>query len=382
MTKHSQQNTLRIGISGSYGGFNLGDEAILQSIIAQLRILHKAEITVFSRDPYDTSRRHRVERVVAVRKLSRDEAEEEVARLDVFILGGGGILYDADAKTYLREPILALERGVPVMVYAISAGPLYLPVMQDLVRDCLNKVSVITVRDYHSRRVLEDAGVRHAIQVTADPALLLEPEPLDADVFKREGIDPGRRLVGISVREPGVAAPDINEEKYHLILANTADYIIDRFNADVVFIPMERKVFDLQHSHAVISLMLRPQNATVLQGDYTSGQLLSIIGRLNFAVGMRLHFLLFAALQQVPFVGLPYSPKVNGFLEELHLEMPPIHFVNAGRLIAHIDHAWDNRMSVLQRIKRYVPELKERAMKNGAALERIIMKGNPETDQS
>lgn len=365
---------MRIGISGSYGGFNLGDEAILQSIISQIRSLQKAEITVFSRDPFDTSRRHRVERVVAVRKLGREDAEEEVSRLDLFILGGGGILYDADAKTYLREPLLAQELGVPVMVYAISAGPLHLPVMQDLVKECLNRVSLITVRDYHSRRVLEDAGVRQHIEVTADPALLIEAQPLDADVFIREGIDLGRRLVGISVREPGVAAPDINEEKYHQILANTADYIIDRFSADVVFIPMERKVFDLQHSHAVISLMLRPQNATVLQGDYTSGQLLSIISRLNFAVGMRLHFLLFAALQQVPFVGLPYSPKVNGFLEELHLEMPPIHFVNAGRLLAHIDHAWDNRLSVLQRIKRYLPGLKDRAMRNGEGLERLMKK--------
>ena len=28
---------LKVGITGSYGGLNLGDEAILQSIIAQLR---------------------------------------------------------------------------------------------------------------------------------------------------------------------------------------------------------------------------------------------------------------------------------------------------------------------------------------------------------
>jgi polysaccharide pyruvyl transferase WcaK-like protein len=39
---------LKIGISGSYGGLNLGDEAILQSIITQLRRdLSEVEITVF-----------------------------------------------------------------------------------------------------------------------------------------------------------------------------------------------------------------------------------------------------------------------------------------------------------------------------------------------
>ena len=46
----AEKETLKVGITGSYGGLNLGDEAILQSIIAQLRRdVPQAEITVFSR---------------------------------------------------------------------------------------------------------------------------------------------------------------------------------------------------------------------------------------------------------------------------------------------------------------------------------------------
>jgi polysaccharide pyruvyl transferase WcaK-like protein len=44
----------RVGISGSYGGLNLGDEAILQVILQQLRAELPVQITVFSRDPQDT----------------------------------------------------------------------------------------------------------------------------------------------------------------------------------------------------------------------------------------------------------------------------------------------------------------------------------------
>ena len=40
------------------------------------------------------------------------------------------------------------------------------------------------------------------------------------------------------------------------------------------------------------------QRATVLKGEYTSGQMLAIVGHFAFAVGMRLHFLIFAALQR------------------------------------------------------------------------------------
>ena len=73
------KRNFRIGISGSYGGLNLGDEAILRGIIQQLRAALPVEITVFSRDAEDTRERHAVERVVPVRKLSRDEVLPEVS---------------------------------------------------------------------------------------------------------------------------------------------------------------------------------------------------------------------------------------------------------------------------------------------------------------
>jgi polysaccharide pyruvyl transferase WcaK-like protein len=93
----SLEQTFRIGISGSYGGMNLGDEAILQSIIAQLRASLSVEITVFSRNAEDTKQRHKVERVIQVRDLTRVEVRPEIQRLDLLILGGGGILFDTEA---------------------------------------------------------------------------------------------------------------------------------------------------------------------------------------------------------------------------------------------------------------------------------------------
>jgi polysaccharide pyruvyl transferase CsaB len=353
--------TYRVGISGSYGGLNLGDEAILQSIVTQLRGELPVEITVFSRDPEDTRRRHKVERAVPVRKLSRAEILPEVERLDLLVFGGGGILYDADAKVYLREVRLAQELRVPVMVYAIGAGPLEEQTAQALVRDCLNEAEVVTVRERGAHKVLEEAGVKREITITADPALLLEPESLPEGMLTQEGLEHRRNLIGMSVREPGVAAPDIDEKIYHALLANAADFMVDRFDADIVLVPMEQASLDTQHSHAVIAQMLRAQRATVLKGEYSSGQLLSLMGHFSFALGMRLHFLIFAALQGIPFVGLPYASKVTGFLEDLHVIEPPLKLVNPGRLIAYLDQCWDDRSDMQRRIAARLPALKERA---------------------
>jgi polysaccharide pyruvyl transferase CsaB len=356
------KNQVRIGITGSYGGLNLGDEAILQSMIAELRReIPDAEITVFSRDAEDTKRRHGVERAVPVRKVSRAEVAPEVQRLDLLLFGGGGILYDAEAKVYLREVLVAKELGVPVMLYAVGAGPLKDPANQAAVREALEGVKAITVRERAAQQVLEEAGVHRDVVVTADPALLMKPEPLPRNFLKGEGLEGRRHLIGMSVREPGVAAPDLDVDKYHALLANAADFMIDRWDADIVFVPMERAVLDTQHSHAVVAKMLRAQRASVLKGEYTSGQILSMMGRFQFAVGMRLHFLIFAALAGTPFVALPYAGKVSGFLEDLKLPSPSLNLVSPGRLIAHLDESWDKRRSLKGQLEKHVPALQERS---------------------
>jgi polysaccharide pyruvyl transferase CsaB len=356
------ERRFRVGISGSYGGLNLGDEAILQGILGQLRASVPVEVTVFSRQPDDTLARHGVERAVHVRDLSREQARHEIGQLDLLILGGGGILFDAEVGIYLREVLLAHEAKVPVFVYAISAGPLDTAESRAAVKNALDLAAVITVRDRQSQQLLESIGVRQEIHVTADPALLLEPQPPAEELLARERIERNQKwLIGVSVREPGVAAPDLDPDHYHALLANAVDFLVERFDADLLFVPMESRMLDLQHSHAVMSKMASPHRARVLKERYTSDELLSLMGIFDFAVGMRLHFLIFAALQRVPFVALPYGGKVDGFLKDLDMPTPRVQQTNAGQLIAHLDRSIDTRRDLKERISVGVTGLIERA---------------------
>jgi polysaccharide pyruvyl transferase CsaB len=370
----------RVGISGSYGGLNLGDEAILEGIIKELRGSLPVEITVFTRDAADTRRRHAVEQAVAVREFLREEILPALQPLDLFILGGGGILFDREVPIYLREVELAHELNVPVMIYGVSAGPLEDPRSQAQVARCFEIADAATVRDWRAKNLLEYCGVRREIRVTADPALLIEPEPLPEHVLQMEGLLHRRRLVGMSVREPGPAAPDLTGMDYHSLLANAADYIVDRLDADIVLVPMERRQHDLQHSHAVLARMRGVHHASVLRGEYSSGQLLSLIGHFEFAIGMRLHFLILAALQGVPFVPLPYAPKVTGFVEELGLEPPPFEGLNAGRLIALMDRAWDERDRIREKIAHTLPSLQRRARENNIIAVELLRRSPPRAE--
>lgn len=360
----------RIGIAGSYGGLNMGDEAILASIIESLR--SHAHLVVFSRNPEDTRQRHRVE-ALAVRDMTREQSRKAVAELDVLIFGGGGLLFDEEVELFLREVQSAHELRVPVMVYGISAGPLTLPHTRKAVREALNQCAAITVRDRHGLHLLQDVGVDKPMQLTADPALLLKPAKLPKMLLRQEAMgSSSRRLVGLSVREPGPAAPDLSVDHYHALVANAADFVIERFDADVVFVPLERRHVDIQHSHAIAAKMQHAGRATMLKGEYTSAQLVTLMRRFEFAIGMRLHFLIFAALAGVPFVSLPYASKVSGFIEDLDLPAPPLKDLNAGTLLAHIDRSWDFRTGLRDRIARNLPGLQARARQNHDVLQQVL----------
>jgi polysaccharide pyruvyl transferase CsaB len=363
---------VRIGISGSYGGMNLGDEAILESMLQQLRASVTAHITVFSRNPADTLERHRVESAISAGSLTRKEVTPVIRDLDVLILGGGGILYDRHAEAYLREVNVAHELGVPVFVYAISAGPLNTRSARLAVQASLSAspTTVITVRDRLGYRLLDDLGVTNEIHVTADPALLLEPEPLGIETWQAEGVDFTRQVVGFSVREPGPAAPDLDPEQYHEMLANAADFIVERLDAEVLFVPMEK--IDVRHSHAVVAHMRHAEHAEILRRRYSPRQILDLIGRLAFAVGMRLHFLIFSAVRGTPFAALPYAPKVSGLLEDLDLGAPPLGNMGTGQLIGRIDRKWDHRARLRDEIEQRVPELQQRAARTHELLLELL----------
>lgn len=363
---------LRIGISGSYGGMNLGDEAILEGILGQLRATTTAEITVFSKNPEDTLARHKVERAIATRSRTRREMIREIEQLDLLVLGGGGILYDRDAEEYLREVFIANELHVPVILYAISAGPLTTQSARRAVQAALSAspAPVVTVRDRQGYRLLEDVGVTQEIHLTADPAFLLEPDELSVDALKAEGVDFDRPLIGFSVREPGPAAPDIDPEQYYALLANAADFMVERYDANVLFVPMEKT--DVQHSHAVVAHMQNAERAEILRRRYSPRQILDLMGHFEFVVGMRLHFLIFAALRGTPFAALPYASKVTGLLEDLQMPTPPLGSIGIGQLIARVDRSWDTRTNIRAKIGERVPALRERARQTNELLIRLL----------
>ncbi|MEU4478848.1 polysaccharide pyruvyl transferase family protein [Micromonospora sp. NPDC023966] len=352
---------LTIGVLGSYGGRNLGDEAILTGLLADLRQQEPhARIIVFSRNPAHTALAHPDVEAVPWEGVSRVDSSAVLGELDLLVLGGGGILYDKEARRYLRVVRVAQERGLPLLTYAVGVGPLSEGVDTGMVRETLGQATEVTVRDQESRMVLEEAGLLNPITVTADPAFLLTPEGFPESWLREEGVPAGKQLVGLSVREPGRAAERLDVDGYHRLLAQISDFLVHRIDAYVLFVPMERD--DIRHSHGVMSHMVAAERGRILHNDYTPRQVLGLMKHFDLAVGMRLHFLIFAAMMGTPFLPLPYAGKVFDLAQRLGV--PALRGVEReveGPLLAEVDRLWDEREGRADETARRVAAVCEQA---------------------
>ena len=117
---------MRVVLSGYYGFGNLGDEALLEVIVAQLRARFPAcVIDVLSANPERTRSQFGIE---ATPRWNMGEVREAIRRADVVLSGGGGLLQSATSLRsvvyyagILREAVRVKRKS---MIFAQSIGPL------------------------------------------------------------------------------------------------------------------------------------------------------------------------------------------------------------------------------------------------------------------
>ncbi|MDI6711182.1 MAG: polysaccharide pyruvyl transferase CsaB [Bacillota bacterium] len=343
----------RVLVSGYYGFHNAGDEAILHALTRALRrAVPGVEITVLSADPEHTAR---TDGVAAVPR-GGGAAAAAMRRTDLFISGGGGLLQDTTSLKSLAYylGLIALARALrkKVFFYAQGIGPLRTAAGRALVRLVADRATLITVRDQDSREELCGLGIRRPpVIVTADPVLGLVPEP-DWTAAGREilgGLGLGEGPVaGISVRAwPG-------QDGYLETIAGVCDQLAAN-GWRVVLLPFHHPA-DLEMSRRVAELCRAP--AAVVEQRLEFRELLGVTAHLGLAVGMRLHFLIFAAVCGLAPVGLVYDPKVGRFLDRLGL--PPEACVTRPEpqaLARAVDLALANRDAWQNRVRERVPAL-------------------------
>ena len=357
----------KVFIFGYYGFQNIGDEAILSAIVSTLRKEKKdIHISALSYNAQYTEKLHDIH---AVSRNSLRGIIQAIRESDLVISGGGSLLQDVTSSRsliyYLSIIYLAKKMGKKVMFYGNGFGPITKHWNRYLLQPILRQVDRITLRDYDSMETFEAIGLNKSVEVTADATFVLEPEEHERvqHILEAENIPMDKPLVGISVR------PWKHADSIVKVLASVSDYIIDR-NMNVVFLPMQFTK-DISMSQQICDRM--KNKAYVLQQEVNPKEMIGVIGKMDFLIGMRLHALIFAARMGVPMIGIEYDPKIKGFLDVVRqTNIGKVEELDTIKLCSEFDRLWNERQKDQQMLQETAEYLKKKAAINGEIAVRLL----------
>jgi polysaccharide pyruvyl transferase CsaB len=358
----------RFVLSGYYGFGNLGDEALLQVIVERLRARWPGcAVDVLSAAPEQTARAYGVE---ATPRMDLARVNAAIGRADVVLSGGGGLLQNV---TSLRSLLYytgvirsAIRAGKPTMVFAQSIGPLDFW-GRAVVRNFCKGLARATVRDERSRALLGSLVPNVRVERTADPVFLFEPggEPLDLAAEGLAGNDGPLVVIAVRKWQGGDATAQA--------LSAVADRLAGKHGAQVAFLPLGGP----PDAEVATTIIRRCASTPVLLPDYPLGQAAQVIGRASLVIGMRLHALIIAARLGVPFLALPYDPKVTALCEDLRYPAGPL-FVPGAPLpkpdviAQRLDDAWEQRAALAAHLVSVRPEIEQLAERNFDVLDELV----------
>ncbi len=345
---------MRILISGYYGYKNIGDEAVLSSIIFGIRKHYpQAQITVLSSDVKDTIEKHGVE---AIARYNFPLLRKAIIECDIFLSGGGSLFQDRTSSRslyyYLALILLAKYYGKKVIVFGQGFGPIKL-LNTSIAKRVLRQADLLFMRDTVSaHQVLALRIPKKKVRSFIDPAFILERRGLDLDlVQKKEGLNFSKHpIIGVAPR-----AIFDSQDKTFRVLAGALDHLVHWLGAQIVFIPF-RKPEDVEVINRISYLMR--EKPKILLGDYMPEELLTIMAQFDFFIGMRLHSLIFSALANVPMLGISYDPKVSSLMLKLSQPSVSSQMDNLEHFMGFMEYAWNHRDFEKEKLQKLVPQLR------------------------
>jgi polysaccharide pyruvyl transferase WcaK-like protein len=203
--------------------------------------------------------------------------------------------------------------------------------------------------------------------------------PVDTDFGRRmiARLAPTNRPVCIGVNinlERSMAA---QQPRLTAIVAGALDRLVETMDARVLFLcneVREGETFDKATAQSILALMKRPDHAAIVPNEYfTPQQMLSLVACCDLTVSSRYHFCLFSALQDVPFLALNRSDKVEDLCLDLHWQ-PGLKLsdLDAGHLCHLMTEMRRDRQILGPKLAERVKHLRNRALKNLTALDCLV----------
>lgn len=311
---------MRILFLGTHGQYNIGDELLLETFLAQLGV--KNRYAVNSYDPAFTAGMMRprfdIEAFHTTRQLPR--FLKHLLSSDLLVFGGGSIIKELYASVG-RNRYATLRMILATVAFAkrvarkkvvmsnIGVGPIATPGGERYARAILNNVDFLSVRDDKSHSTCLKLGlpqskvrrVPDAVFANARDVLLTQPITLP---------NTGRLKLALNLNY------DIeNRDAWEGFMQNLSGALIAldaRTPIDIHALPMQSR-FKANDDLSVLTAFRErvPSIPMTLHNPQTAQEAAAIIAASDLVLAERLHTLVISSILGKPFYGLIYDVKVK-----------------------------------------------------------------------
>lgn len=385
----------RIVVLGTHGQYNIGDELLLETFLAQLGPQHR--YVVNSYDPAFTRAQLAQKFTVTVIDTATERARllRALRTADVLCFGGGSIIKELYASTGRHRystmlmilAIVTFTRLVarkPIAMLNVGVGPVRTAGGRRLARLILSQVDELTVRDQRSLELCREIGV--PARAATDAVFSLAAGDLLGN-----GPVAGRPLADPSARPPGpvrvalnlnfdVANP-ANWESFLAGLAHALTALHARHPIELHTLPMQTGFKAHDDAEVLAEFAGRIPAIPVVRHDLrTPGDVATVIRDCDIVLSERLHAIVLASILGVPSFALIYDQKVAALAAMLQMQRWSVDInapFDADALAELLGELVRDRAAVADRVELVTAELRARARADFDRARRWVAGGAP-----
>jgi polysaccharide pyruvyl transferase WcaK-like protein len=366
-----KNKTPRFFIYGYYGFGNVGDDLLLNTVVAStLKFVPEAQFVVHSLSPVKLDTKTAHVKYLPLAQITSDQRLSKHSRLARYVWNtwqsladcthlvfGGGTLFHASAKFPVNLAlifvlvVMAKLRGLDVYALGVGVAPLRRLLARLLMNGILALVTDFVVRDKTSLQHCHGLVRMKTIRTTADLVFSLPQQFVSR--YRKTGQRP---MLAITL-----AASDIGDgaahEHFLYELASALKLLVTK-GWSISFLAFQ----ELDHSGVCVSdtaLFKRVQSISSdlgevvirMSADYK--EISNIYSAIDVVAGMRFHGHVLAAMQGIPFVGFGRDAKVKDLCADLSMPFLDLRVIDATLLATAIEGARETQLDA-QRVRELV----------------------------
>lgn len=389
--------------ASTYGVRNMGDDAMLYNFTQTFHRKIDCEITFLARHPkLEYDKLYGIKSIknyeFDCRKLSIGKffygfnpgdpythlkrIKRAIEESDLIVIGGNSFM-EVAKNQYLRgvatyAALLATFAkffNKPYVLYGVAGHPINIDSTKEMARFLCENAELVTVREQFYKDILINAGVKvKNVKVFGDPAFGVDPvkdASIGQKVLNNEGIRfKNPNVIGIGFRHMYWVWDKKQFDIYSQKMAQLCDFLIDKYNADLLYIPnctynIDNPFADDRNTAGfVIDRMKNKNHVHLVKKELNLIETMSLYSRIDMLVSNRRHSCIFSALNGKPMLAMStgHHWQFQPFMDDLGLGKYAVSFTELSlpELKSRVNEVWSKRPEIASIIGRSVPKLRKK----------------------